>query len=201
MNKDFFNKSISLKDIKFSKIDLKKLKNKKEIIIGILILVYIICIILVGNHLLKMREEAKSEYEIKEIKYNSLQNSLSEEKLREQILEMENEKEKLSNKVITVENNIELDKIFSDFKVNAPIIWDNQTVRPREMKDFKDYDIYTVDIDAFSGTLDQVEAFLEYVDNYDKIVRIDTLSFSKNKITGKLGGKAKLTFYFRKEST
>lgn len=201
MNKDFFNKKISLKDIKDIKIDLKKIKNKKEIIISILILIYIICIILIGNHLLKQRELVKDEYDLKEAKYNALQNSISEEEFRKKILELENEKQELANKILPVESNMEVEKIFADFKAKAPITWGEPTVEFREIVGLEKYNIYSVDIESFSGTLKEVKDFLEYVDNYDRIVRIDSINFNKNKITGKIGGRVRLTFYFTKEST
>ena len=60
---------------------------------------------------------------------------------------------------------------------------------------------YTVDKQY--GTILTNEYYLEdnfeYVNNYDKVITIDTLSFSKEKITGKITGKLNLKFYFKKQ--
>ena len=82
MNKDFFTKPISLKDIDLKSIDWKNLKNKKEIVIGILILIYIIAIFVIGSKLLNTREEVKTEYLAKETRYNALQRAGSEETIK-----------------------------------------------------------------------------------------------------------------------
>lgn len=198
MNKDFFTKSISLEDIK--KLDIRKIKNKKEIVIGILILAYIITIFCIGNSLLKSRQEVKAQYDIKEQRYNSLQNAPSEEELKEQIQELSLEKERLSDIVQEVDNN-EFRDILSEFKRGAPISWEEEEVSLKpETKEFANYDIYIVNIKDFSITFDQLEEFLTYVENYNKVVRIDTLGIKKSEITGKMTGQLKLSFYFRKLS-
>jgi len=203
VNKDFFTKPISLKDIKIEKIDLKNIKNKKEIVIGILVLAYVIGIFIFGNNLLKERAEVKSQYEIKEQKYEALLSASSEEEIKKQIEEMELEKEKLAVKIDGIRSSNEFTEIINDFRENAPIKWDldKQNISVRlDTKEFEDYDIYTVNISSFSGTFSQVEEFLEYVNNYNKIVRIDSLGFRKNAITGTLGGDLRMSFYFKKSS-
>lgn len=201
MNKDFFTKPISLKDIKFEKIDFKSIKNKKEIIIGILILLYIIVIFVLGNNLLKTRSEVKAEYEIKEQKYEALQKSRSEDELKKQIEEITLEKEKLAGKISGIKSINEFLEIFNDFKKNAPITWEkeNISIRP-QTKEFSNYDIYSITIDSFSGTFGQVEEFLEYVNNYNKIIRVESLNFKRSAITGKQIGDIRLAFYFKKLS-
>ena len=78
---------------------------------------------------------------------------------------------------------------------------DKQIINVRlDTKEFEDYEIYSVNVSSFSGTFNQVEEFFEYVNNYDKIVRIDSLSFRKNVITGTLGGELRMSFYFKKSS-
>lgn len=200
MNKDFFPKQISLKDINLKDFDIKKIKNKKEIVITILVIIYIIVICVIGSSLLDARAEAKSQYELKESKYISLQNSLSEEEIKKQIEEIEEEKEIINSRIAQMDSN-EFSKIFEDFKSGAPITWEKEEIDLRmETKGFEDYDIYVVNIGVFSGSFEQVEEFLEYVVNYDKIVRVDTLSIKKNPTTGKMAGQLKLSFYFKKLS-
>jgi len=199
VNKDFFTKPISLKDIKFEKIDLKNIKNKKEILIGILILIYIIFIFVFGNNLLKTRAEVKMQYEIKEQKYEALQRALSEEEIKKQIEEIELEKEKLAGKVESIKSPNEFTEVFRTFKANAPISWNKEDINVRpNTKEFSDYDVYSVSISSFSGTFEQIQDFLEYVDNYEKMIRVETLSFRRNQITGKLGGEIRLSLYFKK---
>ncbi len=203
VNKDFFKKPISLKDINLKNINLKNLKNiknKKEILIVILMLVYIVIVFLTGNALINTRGKAKSEYQTKLAEYNSLVNSLSEDKIKEKINELELEQENLAKKIEEVDNT-KLREILTDFKKGAFITWEDEEIMLRsETKEFEDYDIYVVNIKSFSGSLEQIESFLEYVDNYSRIVRVDTITFRQNQITGKLSGQLKLSFYFKKLS-
>lgn len=199
MNKDFLSKPISLKDIDLKNIDWKNLKNKKEIVIGILILVYIIVIICIGNSLLNTRAEVEAEYLMKETKYNSLHSAGSEDALKEQIDGLEVEKALLANRIVEIDSNTELTKIFDDFKAGAPINWSEQEIVPRpETKELAAYNVYIANISKFSGSLSQIEDFLQYVETYEKLVRIDTLAFKKNEITGNFEGQLKLSFYFKK---
>jgi len=85
VNKDFFSKPISLKDINLKNIDWKNIKNKKEIIISILILIYIIVIICIGSSLLEDRKEVKAELATTENRYNLLQHADSEDKIKADI--------------------------------------------------------------------------------------------------------------------
>ena len=179
----------------------KKFVNKKEVIVGILVFVYVIVICCIGTKLLGERADAKAEYERKEQKYNSLQRAKNETEMKEMIEEIENEKLILSGRIEGIENNNKFTEIFNEFKSGAPISWSEEKISLREgTKEVADYDVYSVTIDPFTGSFEQVEQFLEYVENYDKIVRIDTLSIRKNSITGKMGGQVKLSFYFKKMS-
>jgi len=200
VNKDFFTKPISLKDINLKDIDLKKIKNKKEIVIGILILVYIIVIFCVGNSLLKERNTAKTEFAAKEIRYNSLKNAGTEAELKADIEKLVSEKEKLAIKVESISSN-EFNDILDDFSKNAPIALTVKEISIRNSsRDLADYSIYSVSIGSFSGSLKQIESFLKYVEDYERIVRIDNLSFKKNQITGDMDGSMNLSFYFKKIS-
>ena len=203
MNKDFLKKPISLKDLNLKDMNLAKIKdikNKKEILVCILIIAYIVIIFLTGNALINTRGNAQSEYQVKLTRYNSLVNSPSEDAIKERLNELEVEREELS-KVVEAVDNIALRSILSDFKKGAQITWEDEEIMLRsETKDFEDYDIYVVNIKSCSGTLEQLEGFLEYVNNYDKIVRVDTITFRQNQITGKLSGQLKLSFYFNKLS-
>ncbi len=200
VNKDFLKKISSLKDINLKDVNLKKLKSKKEILIVILIVAYIAIIFLTGNALINTRAKAKSEYQAKLAKYNSLVNSLSEDKIKEKISELELEREKLAEKLEEVDNT-KFREILTDFKKGTSITWEDEEIMLRpETKEFEKYDIYVVNIKSFSGSLEQIESFLEHVDNYSRIVRVDTITFKQNQITGKLSGQLKLSFYFKKLS-
>jgi len=96
-------------------------------------------------------------------------------------------------------NNSEFTGVLADFKANSPLVLTGEDVRINNAsKTFSDYTIYEVTIQSFSGTFDKVEEFLEYVDNYERIVRVDTINFRKNQITGLMGGSLKLSFYFKR---
>ena len=66
MNKDFLSKPISLKDINLKNFNPKNIKRKKELVIGILFIAYIIVVIIVGKNLFATRADLKEEYEKKE---------------------------------------------------------------------------------------------------------------------------------------
>lgn len=198
MNKDFLSKPISLKDIDFN--SLKKLKNKKEILIGILIFVYIVVILLIGKSLLNERAEMKSEYESKEIQYNALKSSISEAEIKANILKLEDEKDALAD-VVTAITPADFNGVFDEFKKGVQISWDKtkeEVTLRSDVSDYPDYDIYIVSIKDFSGTFEQIKDFLEYVESYPRIVRIDTIEFKQNQITGKLNGQIRISFYFKK---
>lgn len=198
------NKKISLKDIDFKKINLKNIKNKKEIVIGILVVIFLIVIFVIGNVLLNKRADAKSEYERKESKYNSLQSALSEERIRSNISKLEMEMEELAD-IVTEITPAQFNDVFSEFKSGVAISWDksdgNEEISLKtDNRDYPEYDIYSVNIKTFSGTLNEIKDFLEYVDNYPRIVRVDTITFKQNQITGRLSGQIRLSFYFKKLS-
>lgn len=204
MNKDVLNKQISMDDIKniFSK--LKNSKNKKEIIIGILILIYIISVVIIGYNLWNRRIEAKAEYDRKESQYTSLKSIKSEAELKKMIENAELDKAKLESRMIEIKTSSELTAALDDFKKDCPIKWNandkNESFTPSKSsnKELSGYDIYALRVDSFSVSLDQAVEFFEYVKNYDKIVRVDTFEVSKNRITGAMNGSMRLSFYFKK---
>lgn len=200
MNKDFWKQPISLKDIKIKKINLKDIKNKKEILIGILIFAFVVSILVIGHNLLKTRSQTNDEYNRKKSIYSSLQNSAGEDQIKKMIEEAGLEKDELSAKLVEINNTNEFYDIFNDFKKNAPIKWTKEDINPKFGKANEEYDVYIATINSFSGNFDQIQEFLEYVKNYDKLVRVDTLSFGKDNITGKITGKLRLSFYFKKLS-
>ena len=201
MNKDFFTKPISLKDIKMPKISIKGLKNNKLIFICIFIVVFFIVIAIIGSNLLNERDIAKKEKVTAESKYNTLMVSPSKEVMQNEIINMELEILEYEKKLTAVQPS-EFSQILKEFRKMAPIKWDEinadyALVKSRE-KELESYDIYRVNIKQFTGKLKDIEAFLEYVDNYEKVVRIESLKFNKNQATGNLIGQISLSFYFKK---
>lgn len=201
MNKDFFTKPISLKDIKMPKISIKGLKNNKLIFICIFIVVFFIVIAIIGSNLLNERDIAKKEKVTAESKYNTLMVAPSKEVMQNEIINMELEILEYEKKLTAVQPS-EFSQILKEFRKMAPIKWDEinadySLVKTRE-KELESYDIYRVNIKQFTGKLKDIEAFLEYVDNYEKVVRIESLKFNKNQATGNLIGQISLSFYFKK---
>lgn len=201
MNKDFLSKPISLKDIDFKSIKLKSIKKKKEIIIGILFVIYVIAVIIIGKNLISKRTELKAEYSRKEQRVNSLKEALSEEEIQKKIDDLEIEKENLNNAFYAI-TPAQFTDILNDFKRNSPIDLDEGgdievSIVP-DRPEISSYDVYSVYVKSFSGSVNQVKEFLEYVKNYDKIVRIDAINFRRDDITGRMKGPLKLSFYFKK---
>ncbi len=200
MNKDFLSKTISLKDIDFKSIKLKSIKKKKEIIIGILFVVYVIAVIIIGKNLISTRAELEGEYAKKEQRANSLKQGDSEEEIQRKIDDLEIEKENLNNAFYAI-TPAQFTDILSDFKRNSPITWDDKDVDVSIMPvkpEYSSYDVFSVYVKSFSGSFNQVKEFLGYVKNYDKIVRLDSINFRRDDVTGNMKGAIKLSFYFKK---
>lgn len=203
MNKDFLTKPISLKDLKIPKINLKNMKNNKFVVICIFALIFIVTICIIGYNLLDARSVAVSENEISKRKYDSLKSTMSIEKMQEEINKINSDLALYEKKLQSV-NQQEFTEILNEFVKNAPIkidasVFDNITlVANSNKKEFSDYDIYKINIKSFSGDFSKIQEFFTYVENYDKVVRIDSIKFSKSKVTGELVGSASLSFYFKK---
>lgn len=203
MNKDFLTKPISLKDLKMPKINLKNIINNKFAIICIFALIFIVVISIIGYNLLEARSVAVSENEISKRKYNSLKSSMTVEEMQQEINKINSEIAIYEKKVAPV-NQQQFTEILKEFVKNAHIkidasVFDNITlVANSNKKEFADYDIYKVNIKSFSGKFSEIQEFLTYVEKYDKLVRIDSIKFSKSKVTGELVGSISLSFYFKK---
>ena len=200
MNKDFLSKPISLKDIDLKNINLKNLKKKKEIIIGILFIAYIIAVIVVGKNLFVTRADIKAEYERKETRVKSLREGFSEEEIQKKIDDVEKEMEELDSIFYAV-TPAQFNDILNDFKRNSPITWDDKDTEVslvKNNKEYDSYDVYSVYVKSFVGSFSQIQEFLEYVKNYDKLARVEAINFRREEITGKMRGTLKLVFYFKK---
>ena len=201
MNKDFLSKPISFKDIDLKNINLKNIKRKKEIIIGILFVAYVIAVIVVGKNLLATRADLKADYERKEQRVKLLE-GLNKDEFQKKIDDIENEKLALNDTFYAI-TPAQFNDILNDFKRGSAISWgddskDVDVSLVQNNKEYENYDVYAVYIKSFSGSFNQVQQFLEYVKNYDKLVRVDAINFRKEEITGKMKGTIKLSFYFKK---
>jgi len=200
VNKDFFTKPISLKDIKLPQIDIKSIKNNKLILICIFIIVFFIVICIIGANLLSARSEAKDQNLIAERKYKALMAAPSKEVMQNETILLEEEANKYNEKISYIDGE-EFSNLLKEFKAEAPIKWSEENVTVRlesNARDLKNYDIYRVNIKNFTGAIADIEEFLEYVKNYKKMVKIDSLKFNRIKLTGNLSGETTLSFYFAK---
>ena len=201
MNKDFLSKPISFKDIDLKNINLKNIKRKKEIIIGILFIAYVIAVIVIGKNLLATSVDLKAEYERKEQRVKLLE-SLNVDEFQKKLEDIENEKVALNDSFYAI-TPAQFNDILSDFKCGSSITWgedskDVDVSLVANNKQYEAYDVYAVYIKSFSGSFNQVQEFLEYVKNYDKLVRVDAINCRKEEITGRMKGTIKLSFYFKK---
>ena len=201
MNKDFLSKPISFKDIDLKKINLKNIKRKKEIIIGILFVAYVIAVVVVGKNLLAKRADLKAEYERKEQRVKVLE-GINKDEFQKKLEDIESEKVALNDTFYAI-TPAQFNDILGDFKRGSTISWgddskDVDVSLVTNNKEYEAYDVYAVYIKSFSGSFNQVQQFLEYVKNYDKLVRVDSINFRKEEITGKMKGTIKLSFYFKK---
>jgi len=200
VNKDFFTKPLSLKDIKIPQISIKGLKNNKLFFICIFIIVFFIVSCIIGANLLNERDVAKQEKLSAENKYNSLMAAPSKEVMKDEIAVMSEQIEQYGKKIAPIDPS-EFTKLLENFKSSAPIKWSKDDAKVdliTDEKGFENYDIYKVSINLFKGTLKDVQEFLAYVEGYERIVRVESLQIRKNQTTGSLDGQTLLLFYFSK---
>lgn len=197
------NKSILAKEIKLPKItidDIKKLKDNKFVLICIFAVIFLIIICIIGTNLFNEQADAKLENKVALSRYETLKNAMPKKDMEAAIVKYKEEIAINKERVKTI-NSIEFDDVIKDFKENSPIKWnDNDATSSfgQTSRELSDYSKIIVSVKNFSASISKIKEFLEYVDNYEKIVRVDTITFSKNRVTGALEGKLVLSFYFEK---
>lgn len=194
-----FNMKIDLK-----KIDIEKIKaflKRKETILAILVLIFIICIIIVGNLLIEDYGEAVRKRDVVKASYESIISSdTNVESLTKKIEEATSENESISIGLEPLEQ-FDVNNLLNEIKKDTKVTWRDETktfTLIHEVTETPNLKAYVVTIDGLTGTYDSIKGFISYINDHEREISIDRLSFSKNKQTGYMSGSVTLTFYMEK---
>lgn len=193
------NAKIDLKDIDFNKI--KAFFMKKETIIAILVIVFVIGILVVGNSLIGNYSDAVKKRDSAKRKYEAIINSdTSIESLNKKIENANQENEELE-KSISEMSQRDIAEILLKIGKDTGVNWVSKSFSAsREVKDVAGLKAIAVNLSGVSCTYEQLKDFFDYIDNFEREVTIDSLSFSKDRTTGWIKeGSMTLTFYMRDE--
>ncbi len=194
------NAKIELKNIDFNKI--KSFFRRKETIITILIIAFVLGIILVGNSLISDYVVATEKRDSMKRKYEAIINSdTSVESLNKKIENAEEENKEVEAQISEM-NQREIAEILLKMEKDTGLTWSGKTIAAsKTVKDAEGLRSTSVSISGVTCTYDQLKNFLDYIDNFERLVTIDTLSFSKDRTTGKVkDGNMTITFYMQADS-
>lgn len=194
------NAKIELKDIDFNKI--KAFLRKKETIIVILVIIFIIGIFVVGNSLIGSYIEATDKRDSAKRKYETIISSdTSVESLNKKIEDANRENEELEKKITELSQR-EIAEILLKIEKDTGVTWVSKSFSAsREVKDVPELKAVSVNISGFSCTYEQLKDFFDYMDKFEREVTIDSLSFSKDRTTGRIkDGTMTITFYMKNEN-
>ena len=192
------NMKISLKDIDFNKI--KAFLKRKETIIAIFVLIFVGVIIFVGNVLIEDYAEAVDKRDIAKSSYERITRSDTNVESLENRIEYANaENEELLGKLVELDRKQVAD-LLSVIKQETGLTWDDQNrsfLVKSEIKDAPGIKAISVSISNFEGTYEEIKNFLEYIKNYEREVSVDTFTFSRDPLTGRMTGNMTLMFYMK----
>ncbi|MBP3285231.1 MAG: hypothetical protein J6M02_07020 [Clostridia bacterium] len=198
MNIDFSKlKNMDLKDI-----NLKDLKNRKELLILLGIVIFIVAIFLIGNGLWKENVEASSELKRLKAKYEEiLRKENSVEVLSQQIEEMNTEILASETAILPIDE-AEIINILEDMQDKVGIRWDkkNRVIsEATEVPEVKGILKFKVTTSSFTATYEQTKKLMEYIDHLGSRVSLESYTLGKNSLTGELRGTMVLNFYMAKD--
>lgn len=193
------NAKIDLKDIDFNKI--KAFFRKKETLIAIVVIVFVIGILVVGNSLIGNYSDAVEKRDSTKRKYEAIINSdTSVENLNKKIENVNQENEELEKRISEISQR-EIAEILLKIEKDTGVTWVSKSFSAsREVKDVAGLKAIAVSLSGISCTYEQLKDFFDYMDNFEREVTIDNLSFSKDRTTGRVKeGSMTITFYMRDE--
>lgn len=190
------NTKIELKNIDLNKI--KAFLKRRETIIAIVVLIFFIVVVVVGNVLFNDYLEAVDKKELAKLSYERIISSDTDvSSLKEKIESTEVENKKLQEKLVELDRK-QVAEILLDIQKETGITWSDTNrsfLVKSEIKDAPGIKAIYVSISKFDGTYESVKSFLEYIKNYEREVSVDSLSFSKDSLTGRMTGNMTLMFY------
>lgn len=188
------NKKIELKDIDFTKV--KAFLKRKENLILLGAIIFIVIIISIGNVLIEDYKEAAQKRELAKKSYERIINSDTDvNSLTEKIEKANAESEEIFNKIAPVDR-----KDVADFLVHIEndtgVSWKDRTLTVKnEIKDVPGIKGILVNISEFDATYGELKIFVDYMKHYWREVSIDSLNFNKDALTGRMKGNMSLMFY------
>lgn len=190
------NMKIDLKNIDFDKI--KSFLKRKETLIAIAIIIFIIGIIITGNILLNNYSEAVKERDLAEYSYNAIIHSdTNVNSLLEKINMAGIENDEILNSLSELSQR-DIAEALLVIQKDTGVYWENKSFSMKnEIKGAPGLKGISVVISNFTATYDGIKGFMEYIENYDRKVTIDALSFARDNQTGKMKGNMTLTFYMK----
>ena len=192
------NTKIDLKNIDFDKV--KAFLKRKETIIAIIVLIFIGGIIFAGNVLIDNYLEAIDKREMAKSSYERITRSdTNVESLGNKIEAANIENEEILSKLVEIDRKQVADFLL-DIQKDTGLSWndkDRSFLVKSEIKNAPGIKGISVSISKFDGTYENIKSFLEYIKNYDREVSIDTLTFSRDPLTGRMNGNMTLMFYMK----
>lgn len=194
------NAKIELKDIDFNKV--KAFLKKKETIITFFVIIFTICILYVANMLISDYKAELARQKIAVSSYEKIINSdTSLESLQNKIDEVNKSNEEALESISEIGQK-EVAEFLIKIQEETRITWVNKTFSIKNsINGAPKLKAITVTIPSFSGTYNGVKDFFSYIENYERKVTIDSINFSRDKLTGKMTGSMTLTFYMINEAT
>lgn len=190
------NKKIDFKDIDFDKI--KAFLKRRETIILLVAIVFVVIIFLVGNVLVADYLEAVNKKELAKKSYERIINSDTDvNSLKAKIDKANSESAEIFDKLAPVDRK-EVSDFLIDIQKDTGISWQDRSITVKnEIKDAPGIRGITVNISNFDATYEEIKIFLDYIKNYWREVSIDSLVFSKDNLTGRMKGNMTLMFYMK----
>lgn len=187
-----------LKKIDIKDINIKELKNRKELLLLLFIVIFIVSVLLIGNNLLAKNKETHDELDVLVKRYESiLQREDSVEVLNSRIAEVSDEIAKQENAIVSI-NELEIINILDKMQSDLGVKWDKdkRTISDSmEVADVPHLRKFKVNIPSFNLSYEKAKALLEYVDDLGSRVSVESLVLSEYSLTGEMRGSLVLNFY------
>ena len=190
-----------LKNIDLKDINLKDLKNKKELLILLGVVVFVVSILLIGNGLLTENQETRTELKRLKSRYEAIlgkENSV--EVLSNKIAEVSEEILKQETAIVSI-NELEIINILNKMQSDLGIQWDKdkRTISDSmEVPEAKHLLKFRVNIPSFNLNYEQAKKFLAYLDDLGDRVAVESLVLTENSLTKEMKATIILNFYMEK---
>lgn len=180
--------------------DIKNLKNKKELLAFFGIIFFIIAVVIFGQFLIRQRVTAEQERDMLKRQYERIMaGETDKNKLKEAISQTENTVA-IKNAGIETITQREIAEFLPVFQKATGITWSaNPSYATKNISKNSLCEGITVTIKNYSISYSNIKTLMNYINNSERKITIDSINISKDKITGKMTGNLNLTFYMKKQ--